>query len=87
LVKEKLASQVELEVAYTIGHPEPVGLRIDTHGTSLVREQVLYERARQILDLSVDGIIDAFELFQPLYASTAVGGFFGKKEFPWEQTE
>lgn len=87
LVREKLASQVELEVAYTIGHPEPVGLRIDTHGTSFVREQLLYDRAHEILDLSVDGIIDAFELFQPLYASTAVGGFFGRAEFPWEQTK
>lgn len=85
LVREKLASQVELEVAYTIGHPEPVGLRIDTHGTAQVKEQVLYDRAREVLDLSVDGIINAFDLFQPIYGQTAVGGYFGREQFAWER--
>lgn len=88
LVAEKLARRAQVEVSYVIGRPEPLSVNINTFGTANRREEVIYSRSREILNLSVDGIIEGLSLFDPAkikYQQAAVGGFFGRKEFPWEQ--
>lgn len=87
LVAEKLARKVQVEVSYVIGWPDPLSVNINTFGTAKRPEKMIYERSREILDLSVDGIIDGLDLFNPekvKYQQAAVGGFFGRKQFPWE---
>lgn len=88
LVNEKLARKVQIEVSYVIGRPDPLSVNINTFGTAKRPEKMIYERSREILDLSVDGIIDGLDLFNPekvKYQQAAVGGFFGRRQFPWEQ--
>ncbi|MCX6816551.1 MAG: methionine adenosyltransferase [Candidatus Beckwithbacteria bacterium] len=90
LVAEKLARKAQVEISYVIGRPDPLSVNINTFGTANRPDKLIYERAQEILDLSVDGIIDRLDLFNPKrvkYQQAAVGGFFGRREFPWEQIE
>jgi S-adenosylmethionine synthetase len=86
LVAEKLARKVQIEVCYVIGQPDPLAIQIDTFGTGTKPQHMIEDRAHEILDLSVDGIIDGLNLFQPIYRQASVGGWFGRDIFPWEQT-
>jgi len=85
LVDEGLAQKVQIEVGYTIGQPEPTIVNIHTFDTNNVNRKQIRARALEILDFSVDAIIDRLQLAQPVYAQAAVGGWFGRREFPWEQ--
>lgn len=88
LVAEKLCRKAEIEVSYVIGRPDPLAVNIDTFGTETRPEKIIYSRAKGILDLSVDGIIEGLDLFNPAkvkYKQAAVGGWFGRLIFPWEQ--
>ncbi len=88
LVAEKLARKAQVEVSYVIGRPDPLSVNINTFATANRPDKMIYERAQEILDLSVDGIIDGLDLFNPekvKYQQAAVGGFFGRRQFPWEQ--
>jgi S-adenosylmethionine synthetase len=85
LVAEKLAKKVQIEVSYVIGQPDPLSVNIDTYDTAQTTDAVIQARAHELLDLSVDGIIEGLNLFQPVYAKAAVGGWFGRDIFPWEQ--
>lgn len=88
LVAEKLARKAQVEVSYVIGRPDPLSVNINTFNTANRPDKMIYERAQEILNLSVDGIIDRLDLFNPekvKYQQAAVGGFFGRRQFPWEQ--
>lgn len=85
LVANKLATKVQVEVTYAIGQPDPLGVEIETFGTENVSQKEIEKKAKKILDLSVDGIIEGLNLFQPIYEQAAAGGFFGRPEFPWER--
>lgn len=86
LVANGLAGKVQIEIAYTIGQPNPDFVNINTFGTEKVPLNIIKKKAKQALNLSVDGIIDDLQLWQPIYRRAAVGGWFGRKEFPWEQS-
>lgn len=88
LVAEKLCRKAEIEVSYVIGQPDPLAVNINTFGTETLPEKIIYSRAKEILDLSVDGVIEGLDLFNPgkvKYQQAAVGGWFGRRQFPWEQ--
>lgn len=88
LVAEKLARRVQLEVSYVIGRADPLAVNIETFGTAKKPESMIRSRAKEILDLSMDGIIDTLDLFNPSkvnYRQAAAGGWFGRSQFPWEQ--
>ncbi len=87
LVANNLAGRVQLEVSYSLGQPDPRSVNIKTFGSRArgITEGELYKFQEKILPLSVSEIIDRLDLFQPRFASAAVGGFFGRSEFPWEQ--
>lgn len=85
LVAQQLAQKVQVEIGYSIGHPDPIIVNIDAFGTEKVSLTKLQKHARKVLDLSVDGIINAFKLRKnALYVRAAAGGWFGRSEFPWE---
>ncbi len=87
LVAEGFAKKVQIEVSYVIGLPDPLSINIETFDTEKKSGKIIEGRARELLDLSVDGIIEGLQLFQPIYRSASVGGFFGRDIFPWEQIE
>ena len=85
LVANGFASKVQIEVGYTIGRPDPDVVNIATFGTEKYSLSEIKEKAADFLDLSVDGIIEGLDLARPIYSQAAVGGWFGRREFPWEK--
>ena len=85
IVAAKLADRCEVRVAYVIGQRNPLDIGIDCFGTEKKTLAGAQKYARELLDLSVRGIIEGLELRRPLYAKTARYGHFGRDEFPWEQ--
>lgn len=87
LVAEKLASQVQVQLAYAIGVAQPVSLRVDSFGTGVVPDAELAQRVVNTVDMTPAGIIRRFGLRRPIYEDTALHGHFGIADRPWEQTD
>jgi len=85
IVAAGLADRCEVQLAYVIGRPRPVGQAIETFGTAKESQQRIEKFADEILDTSVRGIIEGLKLRRPLYEKTAAYGHFGRDLFPWEQ--
>ena len=87
LVAAKLAKRCEVQLAYAIGVAEPVSIKIDTFGTGKADDAVLSEIVRDVFTLTPKMIIKSLDLLRPIYRHTAYHGHFGRKQFPWEQTD
>lgn len=87
VVAAELAEECLIQVAYAIGIPYPVSVNVYTYGTGKVHDTKLAEIIHNTFDLTPSGIIDRFNLKQPIYQKTAVYGHFGRDEFPWEKTD
>ena len=85
IVASKLASKVEVGLAYYIGAKKPVMLNIDTFGTELASLESIYEFVDNLINPSVSGIIKQLDLRKPIYSNTSAYGHFGKSNLPWEQ--
>jgi S-adenosylmethionine synthetase len=98
IVAAKLATKVEVQVAYAIGVAKPVSVMVDTFGTGRVDERVIMKAVSEVFDLTPNGIITALDLKKPIYGPTAAYGHFGRLSekverfgkkvtlFPWERT-
>ena len=91
LVAAGLAHVCEVQVAYAIGFPEPVSIRVDTFGTgTVVSDNQLANLVRENFPLKPADIINHFGLKEPKgwsYSQTAAYGHFGRPEFPWEKLD
>lgn len=89
IVAAKLAKRCEIQVSYAIGVPYPISIKVDTFGTSDIKEDLLNHIIPLVFDLSPKGIIQMLNLKRPIYRKTAFGGHFGRleKEFTWERTD
>jgi S-adenosylmethionine synthetase len=87
IVAAGLADRCELQVAYAIGVARPVGVHINTFGTSKCEELKLEKYILRNFDMRPKAIIDQLDLLRPIYRSTAAYGHFGRKEFTWEDTD
>jgi S-adenosylmethionine synthetase len=82
------ATRCTIQLAYAIGRPDPVSIRVDGHGTAVMPEERLVDAVQQVFDLTPAGIIRDLDLRRPIYSATAAFGHFGREEpgFSWEQT-
>ena len=89
VVAAKLASKVEVQVAYAIGKAEPVGLFIETFGTETADPARIASAISDTFDLRPAAIIRDLDLKRPIYAQTAAYVHFGRElpEFTWERTD
>jgi S-adenosylmethionine synthetase len=89
LVKAGVARRCEVQLAYAIGVPEPVSIRVDTFGTGRVEEERLERLVRKHFDLTPRGIVEGLRLLRPIYRATSFHGHFGREDqgFPWEETD
>jgi len=89
LVAAGLARRATVQLAYAIGRPDPVSIRVDAHGTAVIPEPRLEEAVRAVFDLTPAGIIRDLDLRRPIYAATAAFGHFGREGegFTWEHTD
>jgi S-adenosylmethionine synthetase len=87
IVAAGLAERIQLQVAYAIGTAHPVSLSVDTFGTHQVDPDRLVDVVRDMFDFRPAAIIEHLDLRRPIYKETAAYGHFGRKGFPWEETD
>ncbi len=89
IVAAGLARRCEIQVAYAIGVPHPVSIKVETFGTGTISEKEICEAIPKVFDLSPKGIDEMLRLRRPIYQETATGGHFGRSELdlPWERTD
>ena len=82
------ADRIEVQVAYAIGIPEPVGFYVETFGTGKIDDERIADALREVFDLRPAAIIRDLDLLRPIYQKTASYGHFGRElpEFTWEDT-
>lgn len=88
VVAAGLAERCEVQIAYAIGRPEPMSVRVETFGTSKIDEWKIEDGIKKVFDLRPGMIIKELELRRPLYRQVAAYGHFGRDELnlPWEMT-
>jgi len=88
-VASGLAKQCEIQIAYTIGRPEPVSIMVNTFGTGTIPDEEIGMLVERVFDLRPGMIIKNLDLLKPIYKQTAVYGHFGRKnpDFTWENTD
>ena len=87
VVAAGLARRCEVQVAYAIGVPEPLSVRVDTFGTGLLPDPLIAEVVQKVFDLRPGMIIKNLNLRHPWYRKVAAYGHFGRPDLklPWEQ--
>lgn len=88
LVAAGIAERCRVALTYAIGMAKPMAVTVDTFGTgSYCEDDCLAAAVRHVFDLTPAGMIETLQLQQPMYARTAVGGHFGREDFPWERVD
>eukprot|EP00800_Vazella_pourtalesii_P006398 TRINITY_DN1823_c1_g1_i1.p1 TRINITY_DN1823_c1_g1~~TRINITY_DN1823_c1_g1_i1.p1 ORF type:complete len:384 (-),score=83.90 TRINITY_DN1823_c1_g1_i1:544-1695(-) len=85
LVHAELCKRCLVQLSYAIGISEPLGISIDTYGSSSKSNTELLKIIKENFDLRPGAIIKELDLRKPIFQSTACYGHFGRKEFSWEQ--
>ncbi len=86
VVASGLADIAELQLAYAIGHPNPVSVFIDTFGTGKVSDEKIAAAVQKVFSFKPADIVKQLNLLRPIYRQTTNYGHFGKKGLPWENT-
>ena len=81
-----LARRCTVQLAYAIGIPEPVSIRVDFHGTGRIPEAEAVCAVAACFDLRPAAILRDLDLCRPQYLPTAAYGHFGREDhgFVWE---
>jgi S-adenosylmethionine synthetase len=81
IVAAGLCDEVLVQVAYAIGVAKPMGLYIDTYGTSKVNlsDGEIARKLEQVFDMRPYAIETRFNLRTPIYSETAAYGHMGRK--------
>ena len=90
LVANGYARRILVQLAYAIGVADPVGIYVNTYGTSPHwSDEQLADFISGHFELTPRGIEESLHLKQPIYEPTAAYGHFGRNPyrnyFPWEK--
>jgi S-adenosylmethionine synthetase len=88
IVAAGLATHAEIQFAYAIGHPQPVSVRVESFGTSLlgISDEQITDAVREVFSFKPADIVAQLDLLRPIYRQTTNYGHFGKHGMPWEKT-
>jgi S-adenosylmethionine synthetase len=87
IVAAGLAKRCQIQLAYAIGVARPVGMYVDSFGTSKMSDAELTEIVSKVFDARPAAIIEQLDLRRPIYKATSSYGHFGRSEFPWEKID
>ena len=81
LVAAGLCSEVLVQVSYAIGVKDPMGIYINTYGTSKVKmpDGDIAKKVSKLFDMTPYGIETRLKLRNPIYSETAAYGHMGRK--------
>ncbi len=80
MVAAGVAEEILIQVSYAIGVALPVGLYVNTYGTSKVdlSDVEISEKINEIFDLRPKAIVDRLKLCNPIYTESASYGHMGR---------
>ncbi len=83
LVAAGVADEALVQVAYAIGVAQPVGLYVNTYGTSKVNftDGEIASKVAQLFDMRPSAITKRFGLKNPIFEPTAAYGHVGRKPY------
>ncbi len=83
MVAAGVADEVLVQLAYAIGLAQPVGVYVDTYGTSKVKisDGQIAERIQKLFDLRPGMIIRRLGLKNPIFLPTAAYGHMGRQPY------
>ena len=81
MVAAGVADEMLIQISYAIGIAKPVGVYVNTYGTSKVTltDAEIAEKITGIFDLRPRAIIERLKLCNPIYQETASYGHMGRK--------
>lgn len=83
IVASGRADWATVQVSYAIGVEQPMSFYVESDRDS----RSLTEWVNRNVDLTPRGIIERFNLFEPIYHNTTNYGHFGKEYLPWERLD
>jgi S-adenosylmethionine synthetase len=88
IVAAGLAKRCEVQVAYSIGMPEPLSINVYTYGTGAISDTQILEIIKSTFNFKPAAMISYLNMLRPIYKKTAAYGHFGRPDpdFSWEQT-
>ena len=86
VVAAGLAKRCEVQVAYSIGLPDPLSIMVYTYGTAVIPEDKLLDIIKSTFSFKPAAMIQYLELQRPIFKKTAAYGHFGHTDpdFTWE---
>ena len=80
MVAAGIAHEILVQVAYAIGVAKPIGLFVNTYGTSnvAINDSEIAQKILKVFDLRPGAIIKRFGLKNPIYMPTAAYGHMGR---------
>ena len=89
IVAAGLATKVEIQFAYAIGHPLPVSVHVDTFGTGTISDDKILGAVLKVFSFKPADIVKQLKLLRPIYSASTNYGHFGKEDadLPWEKTD
>jgi S-adenosylmethionine synthetase len=88
LVAAGVCNEVLVQVSYAIGVKDPMGIYINTYGTSKVKmtDGEIAKHVEKLFDMTPYGIETRLKLRNPMYSETAAYGHMGRKHEIVEKT-
>ena len=83
VVAAELADVCEVQIAYVIGHANPVCVLVETVNPTIDNAKIS-QAIQDVFDMRPAAIIERLNMLRPIYRDTAAYGHFGRPEFPWE---
>jgi S-adenosylmethionine synthetase len=86
VVAAGLAQRCEVQVAYSIGLPDPLSIMVYTYNTAVIPEEKLLDIIKDTWSFKPSAMIQYLDLQRPIFKQTATYGHFGRTnpDFTWE---
>ena len=88
IVAAGLARRCEVQVAYSIGLPDPLSIMVYTYDTGIVPDDKILELIKETWSFKPAAMIQYLDMQRPFFKKTAAYGHFGRTDpdFTWEYT-
>ena len=88
VVAAGLARRCEVQVAYSIGLPDPLSIMVYTYDTGIISDERILELIKDTWSFKPAAMIQYLDMQRPIFKKTAAYGHFGRTDpdFTWEYT-
>jgi S-adenosylmethionine synthetase len=86
VVAAGLSGRCEVQVAYSIGLPDPLSIMVYTYDTGKIPDDKLLEIIKSTFNFKPSAMIQYLDMQRPIFKKTAAYGHFGRTDpdFTWE---